>query len=342
MSRSSAVLRPSKAYDDKPSLERIEESKGYPEFCKDGKAIRDIGKYGVSYLDDALGGISPGELVLLGAPTGIGKTSLTLDICVSNAKAGRKPFMAALEAYAGEMEDREKFKEYVKHYFADTGRKPTASPINMGSFIKGELLTVFEPYRQMVMETVRNTFNGFDVAYKKENFTVRDLLALKDQAIARGSDFIAVDHAHFFSYEVNEESSALTEIVRACRDITQVDGIPMILVAQLRKRDKSSKSPVPDGDDFHGTSNLTRIPNTNIILSPGAYDPETQIAETYVNITKARFAEDVKYFVAKVPFSTKQRKYGSKYQLGKMVGDKWQELSPEKLPQWAINAARSS
>src|SRR5690348_4241502 len=66
--------------------------------------------FGVKFLDDALGGIAQKDIVLLGAKTGIGKTTMASIIAESNAEKGRHVHYFALEAEDREIERRIKFR----------------------------------------------------------------------------------------------------------------------------------------------------------------------------------------------------------------------------------------
>src|SRR3954469_17207692 len=67
-------------------------------------------RFHVSFLDDCIRGILPNDLVLLGAPSGVGKTDLALHIATSNAREGKRVTYLALEAEPRELERRTKFR----------------------------------------------------------------------------------------------------------------------------------------------------------------------------------------------------------------------------------------
>jgi replicative DNA helicase len=54
--------------------------------------------FGVTYLDAALKGICPNDLILIGATSGAGKTELCAQIARINAKLGKRVNYIALEA----------------------------------------------------------------------------------------------------------------------------------------------------------------------------------------------------------------------------------------------------
>ena len=61
--------------------------------------------FGVKFLDDAMIGIYPSDLVLFGAPTGAGKTQFCVNCIMANVNRGKKVHMIALEAEKAEIEN---------------------------------------------------------------------------------------------------------------------------------------------------------------------------------------------------------------------------------------------
>lgn len=72
--------------------------------------VKGITRFGISFLDEALDGILPIDLVLFGASSGVGKTSLVSDIAYKNAALGKRVYGIFLEAFEGEIELKNKYK----------------------------------------------------------------------------------------------------------------------------------------------------------------------------------------------------------------------------------------
>ena len=68
------------------------------------KYINNSGYFGIKYLDAALHGIKPNDLILIGASSGAGKTELCTHIAKTNAKLGKRVRYIALEAEKNEIE----------------------------------------------------------------------------------------------------------------------------------------------------------------------------------------------------------------------------------------------
>ena len=71
-----------------------------------------VGKYAIKFLDDKLKGIFNTELIIIGAHTGIGKSTLANMIALNLANQGVKPALLSLENFKGDMLLKETFKQW--------------------------------------------------------------------------------------------------------------------------------------------------------------------------------------------------------------------------------------
>ena len=99
--------------------ERIEQSK-------------QLMSYGVKYLDDALGAIIPNDLIVLGAKTGAGKTSLAQSIALHVAQTHPVHYFA-LEAENYEIERRIKYGMVSKAFYERSRGLPSIYPTSAGA-----------------------------------------------------------------------------------------------------------------------------------------------------------------------------------------------------------------
>ena len=65
-------------------------------------ANRKVGTFGIKYLDDELGGILRGDLVLIGAASGAGKSTIADIIASHNSKEGKHVTLISLENFDGD------------------------------------------------------------------------------------------------------------------------------------------------------------------------------------------------------------------------------------------------
>jgi len=84
------------------AMARVDE---YEEMVKNKGKLMGL-TYGLKTLDDHTGGMRPGQLIVIGAPTKGGKTALALNIARRTADAGNPIAIFSLEMSAGEIVDR--------------------------------------------------------------------------------------------------------------------------------------------------------------------------------------------------------------------------------------------
>jgi replicative DNA helicase len=287
--------------------------------------------FGVRYLDDATGGIISSDLVLIGAATGTGKSELVANIAYNNAKAKKKIYAVFLEAYKGEIELRQKYREIAKQAVLK-GLKPS-----FRDWITGK-----QPWLDELAEFVDfSHFANVYTKYRDQSYTIedlnKDLLSINEDA-----DLIVIDHLHYFDIDDQNENRGMTRIVKTISDIIQVINRPVILVAHLRKRSSDFKepSPLPSIDDFHGTSNITKIATKVILLGKGGHS-EKAIDEsfTFMHVAKMRLDSSVTSLVAATKYLHSINDYSNHYKLGRIHYDvsqkSWKFQESNLSPRWA-------
>ena len=114
--------------------------------------------------------------------------------------------------------------------------------------------------------------------------------------------------------------------------------MPVIVVAHLRKKDRVRRQLVPDLDDFHGASDITKIATAAILLSRARDQPSELpwIANTYMQVAKSRMGGQCPY-VAMLGYDLRRNNYEAGYMLGRLnlAGDAVEMLSRSDYPRWA-------
>lgn len=261
--------------------------------------------FGIRYLDDALRGIIATDLVLIGAGTGVGKTELASNIGFKNAAKGKRVYGIFLEAFQGEIELRQKYRLLAREAL-QYDLKP-----NYADWIMGD-----QPWLDEFSSEINLAgFENFHTKYRDKNYSIetleRDLLSINESA-----DLIIVDHLHYFDITDNNENRGLTNIVKTISDVIQVIQCPVILVAHLRKTNDQFASPLPQMDDFHGTSNITKIATKVVLMGKGNFTP--QHTYTYMRAAKYRLSGQVPNYVAACKYSHQRNDYEADYQLGQL------------------------
>ena len=117
-------------------------------------------------------------------------------------------------------------------------------------------------------------------------------------------------------------------------------GKPVILIAHLRKKEQGSKRLIASIDDFHGSSNITKICTQAITIERChvVQSPKWFLAPTFMTILKDRRSGACP-FVALTNFDRRTKGYAGKYTLGKLTkgGSDWEPLTVNDKPDWATH-----
>lgn len=295
--------------------------------------------YYVGFLDDYLRGILDHDLVLLGAPTGMGKTEMALGIAASNAMTGRRVHYFALEAEPRELERRTKYALLSRELFRT--KHVDRESMNYTDWYFGYLEAMCSPFNAWADNRVLEMLGGMQTYYRGAKFTVSDLQA-GIMAVHQKSQLIIVDHLHYVDSDDDNEARALGDTVKTIRDVSLRIGVPILLVAHLRKRDQRAKQIIATLDDFHGSSNVVKIA-TQVITIEAAHCIESDkwyTAPTFIGVPKDRRGGRCP-LTAVCMFDKRTNGYASDYRLGKISGSEWEEIAPHDVPRWAKHCVPS-
>ena len=294
-------------------------------------------RYHHGFLDDVTRGIGANDLVLLGAETGAGKTDMATSIAKANARAGKRVFYFALEAEPKEIERRTKYALIVE--LAVKASDPRAAELTYIDWICGRADGVAAKYETAADAIVQEQLSTLHTYYRGAKF---DLATLKKLflAVQTQADLVVIDHLHYVDIDDDEtENRGYKRIVQAIRGTAIDTGVPVILVAHLRKRDLRARQIVPHMEDFHGSSDLIKnathaiqIAPARIIASPSQ---KPYLAPTFVHVPKDRHV-GANHLVALCWFDRRYRTYLPSYTLGRLTdgGTNWEPIR-EGVPRWA-------
>lgn len=291
-------------------------------------------KFGIKFLDDALRGILPNDLILLGAPTGIGKTELCVQIALANLGEGKRVHFIALEAEPYEIERRLIFPLIAEAYYQDKDRMKLERKLNMTDWMIGKFNDELSRYEENIYEYFVSAFKDLFTFYKSGKFGVDEMI-YNITSVCDQTDLIIIDHVHYFDWDDDNDNRAIKNIAKKVREVALEIGKPVILIAHLRKKDRGSKELCASADEFHGSSDLTKIATKIItIASAGLIDGDKY--GTYFRIAKNRIDGSVTRFLARINFDYKRRKYEDEYKLGFSNSTKFEEVGD--YPYWASDS----
>lgn len=294
--------------------------------------------FGIAFLDDVCRGILPHDLVLLGAYTGVGKTAMASLIAFCNVLRGKRVYYFALEAEPREIERRLKYAMMAQR--AMVKRIAGWGGMNYPDWYRGKFPQIDQALSDDIERVLAEKFATLFTLYRGTEFTITDVERLF-KAVATKADLIVLDHLHYVDTddEIGENAS-VKRIVKKIRDTSLATGIPCIVVAHLRKGDRSKPRLVPSLDDFHGSSDISKIATKAILLSASREKPIQGIAGTYISVPKDRMAGATK-LVALSGYDIRSSTYESTYTLGRLsfAGDQFEPLETKDYPAWAQSAA---
>lgn len=291
-------------------------------------------KFGVHFLDLSFRGIFPNDLILIGAPSGIGKTQFCVNMALKNIEDGKRVHFIALEADDYEIERRLKYSIVANSYFADHNRPSLSGErLSYVDWAMGEYEMQLRPYESLA-ETLMGGYKDLFTFYKQKEFGYDELIE-NALSVAMETDLIIVDHVHYFDFEDDNENRAVKKIAKTAREICQLIGKPIVLVAHLRKRDRKGAELIAGIDEFHGSSDLTKIATKIVTIAPGnAVAPGKY--ETYFRIPKSRMDGGVTRYVAKLIYDSSMNAYQDEFMVGvlKNNGTEFSPLAPMDVPFW--------
>lgn len=297
-------------------------------------------QFGVKFLDDAMVGIAPRDLVLLGAKTGIGKTQLAMSIALHNVVQGKRVHYFALEAEYREIERRMKYQAVVDRFYGDPNR-PYAAPADVRSveWMTGALDGHLAKYEEAAERDLALVLRGLRTFYRERDFTSDDFAKRLDE-VKDETDLVILDHLHYIDTDDTNENRGYKRIVKQIRDAALHAGKPVIVVAHVRKGDRRLEPLVPTIEDFHGSSDISKIATKAVMIAPAYEQPQSSLPylwRTYMQIVKCRQEGSVTRYAALTSFNARSGRYEPFYALGRLTdaGRAFSDLSENDTPSWA-------
>lgn len=297
-------------------------------------------RFGVSFIDDSLLGILPDDLILVGAPSGVGKTQFCVNLALANVGDGKRVHFFALEASENEIERRLKFQVVMANFFGDPKRPRIGKPLFFDEWEVGSYEEILAPYEDWAEKYCAEAYKNLHTFYKTEAFDSAKLIEYVNY-VSTETDLIIVDHVHYFDFDDDNENRAIKEIAKTARDLCLIHQKPIVLVSHLRKRNQRNEDLAAGLDEFHGSSDLTKIATKVISLAPGGPCHEGGFY-TFMRTAKNRHSGSSSRYLAKIVYDEKQNGYGQEYQIGWANAQKFGELAPHEAPKWVGRSSGNS
>jgi replicative DNA helicase len=322
-------------------VKRLDDFRHSLDWCADeaedrAKTARQVQPIGIDYLDDAMVGLFPDDVVLLGAGTGVGKTALATMLAEAGSVAGRRVGFLALEASQREIERRIKYRRLARAYFDDPDRMPGEVSFALWRAYRCE--PQLAKYASWVEEGLRRDLANLRTYYRTDAFTPDDLrrvlLGARDLV-----DVFVLDHFHYIDQDSADQSELRfqAELTKLISSLARDMGRPVIVVAHLRKGSHRDERLVPGLDDFMGSSHLVKIATRAVLMAQRRDDaPQANPSKTstLVHVAKDRVVGTTRY-VGELTFDRNTSSYLPGYDLRELLNGGKELQTPTRLPGWA-------
>jgi replicative DNA helicase len=261
-------------------------------------------EFGLSYLDDKLVAGHPVSLTILGADSGVGKTTLVSHIAKYNARKGRNVYCFFLEGDPNLFADREIWNRMAKIYFEGVEGGPSLQSVLKSkgraienfdfkhyryNLIKGDDINKLEAMAREQLEEELKTLYVYDKNHA--NLSMTNLEAKLNYIIKKGNpDLIIIDHLHYFDMFDNiSENANLTNIMKKLVEIVDDRRVPVLVVSHMRKKLNKAYW-IPTEEDLHGSGNIFKLASTVVLIAPhySGYELGSPYKPTIVRIAKDR------------------------------------------------------
>lgn len=197
---------------------------GYIEDLSTGK-IKPI-TTGVGLLDRLIGGFYPGELTVVGARPGVGKSAFALNIAVSAARAGHKVCVASLE-----MVD----VQFGQRMFAK-GSKVNGMKLRTGNVDKDAWIALSETLQK---------YSTLPMSFLFKANHIEDIVIAAQKKRDNGElDMLIVDYLQLTKTRRKIESERL-RVAHISHELKQLSvdlNVPVIALAQLKRIENNTKA----------------------------------------------------------------------------------------------------
>lgn len=226
------------------------------------EANKKVGVFGVKYLDDKLRGILLGDLILIGARSGAGKSTIANYIAAINRDKGHKVSLFSLENFEGDCFIEKAYYKYMQ--------ETQDYSLNLRDFASGSVQFDMLAF-QKAEEYAKKCFEGINIINRRANYNIEDLKNdIIREAEVNESKLIILDHLDYVSKYGNESDNLHTnELMRTIRDVQDAFKVAVIAISHLRKSLTLKEAPViPSMEEFIGSSNKYKEATAVIMLAP--------------------------------------------------------------------------
>ncbi|WP_367155630.1 replicative DNA helicase [Methylomonas sp. HYX-M1] len=208
-------------------------------------------KTGIRKVDAELGGMHPGDLVIVGARPAVGKTAFGLSVLLNLAKSGKKVGFISTEMPSNQIMARIVAAEtgISGHKIRDANLKDTDWPL---------------------MTTATKKVAGLNFRINDNpNVTIADIaLQAKAWMVDGGVDLIVIDYLTRVkpTRSTGSQVQDVAEVVTGCKNIARQLNIPVMVLAQLNRNVTNRKDPRPNMADLRDSGVIEQEADQILLL----------------------------------------------------------------------------
>jgi replicative DNA helicase len=227
---------------------------------------------GVGSLDLVTRGFQPSELIVLGARAGVGKSAFMLQATIANCKAGNPVLVFSLEMTR---------EQVFRRIFASLAGVPFSRVRDPKWATDHEMSKI-----QYAASQVADWPLEIDPA---GSIHVDQIAAKARHAIRRkGIKLVCVDYAQIVPADGRDERLRVAAVSRGLTRLAKDEGVPVLLLSQLSRPDKSNANRRPRLSDLRETSQLENDANVAVLLHRPVDDEDQAGSEAELIVAKQR------------------------------------------------------
>jgi replicative DNA helicase len=181
---------------------------------------------GLDSLDRATGGLRNGELVIVGARPGAGKSALACQILATNGGAGNAAHFFSLEMSR-----------------LDIGRRFLAMLSDVGAHRLRHPQSLREPDWQTILTIMCSIAEWPVVIDDSGDLSLHGLLARAKMAISKGAKLIVVDYLQLVSADGRDLRERIGNVTNGLRLLAKAEHVPIVALSQLRRPQNVNDEP---------------------------------------------------------------------------------------------------
>lgn len=253
---------------------------------------------GLTKLDEAIRGLRPANLILIGGRTSQGKSSLALGMALNVAKMYPVGFFS-LEMSFGQLQPRALSNIANLSLHRISADNITVNEREILNEAMKELKT-----RQLFVDDIAATIypnNLLETHKRYEKMPENSINVKIKQAVNLGCKLIVIDYLQLIHYGVwsGQEYLRLHGITWALKELTKTYQIPIILVSQLSRPDKDryidDKNPPPRLTDLRGSGDIEQDAYIVLLL----HRPQHYETGKELDLFSDSIEDDVELIIAK-------------------------------------------